>query len=107
LRECGLAGRPAVAANAAKAVWLRAAGRRFRTDYFVVHPAHELVTPCCLDGCRLRRRFDPRELGRVVERRDELARAAAAAFAEELEAGEGAGAAQRWCKGGETATAAA
>ncbi|PSC73712.1 Serrate RNA effector molecule [Micractinium conductrix] len=35
----------------------------------------------------LRRRFDPREIGRVVQRRNELAAAAARAFAEQLEAG--------------------
>ncbi|EFN56708.1 hypothetical protein CHLNCDRAFT_51470 [Chlorella variabilis] len=40
----------------------------------------------------LRRQFDPREIRRVVERRDQLAAAAASGFAEELEAGGGGGA---------------
>ncbi|KAL4447939.1 hypothetical protein ABPG75_005158 [Micractinium tetrahymenae] len=36
---------------------------------------------------QLRRRFDPREIGRIVQQRNELAQQAARAFAEELEAG--------------------
>lgn len=42
--------------------------------------------------CRLRRRFDPREIQRVVEKRDGLALSAAAAVTAELEGGADTGA---------------